>query len=137
MKCPQCKGRKYIELDKIGLVTCACPGCDGTGEVTELVTGAVPLGETDTTEGYANADDIPSELASHTITNPSGDTLTIPSEIEVLVKSNADGELLNDFEGVLNGNINGDNKSTGGGDTSEPIVTQKPTVKRRTRKKTR
>jgi len=32
MKCPRCNGRKYIELDKIGLVVKACPECNGTGE---------------------------------------------------------------------------------------------------------
>jgi len=29
--CPKCEGRKYIELDKIGLLVTTCPECIGTG----------------------------------------------------------------------------------------------------------
>ncbi len=35
MKCPKCNGRKYIEVDKIGLVVTDCPECNGIGEVEE------------------------------------------------------------------------------------------------------
>ena len=101
MKCPQCNGRKYIELDKIGLRVCSCPGCDGTGEISDLT------------------------------------EITDLEVMEFGETSTAEAELLNDFEGVLNGNINGDNLITGSGDTSEPIVTAKPKAKRKTRKKAR
>lgn len=37
MKCPRCNGRKYIELDKIGLRITTCPECKGTGEVADIV----------------------------------------------------------------------------------------------------
>ena len=36
MKCPKCNGRKYIELDKIGLLVADCPECEGTGEIEEI-----------------------------------------------------------------------------------------------------
>lgn len=32
VRCEKCNGRKYIELDKIGLRVCTCPDCGGTGE---------------------------------------------------------------------------------------------------------
>ena len=38
MKCPKCKGRKYIELDKIGLLTAECDECKGTGVVEAIST---------------------------------------------------------------------------------------------------
>ena len=38
MKCPTCNGRKYIELDKVGLLVTGCPDCKGTGEVEMEVT---------------------------------------------------------------------------------------------------
>ena len=40
MKCPTCNGRKYIELDKVGLLVTSCPDCKGTGEVE---TEATPI----------------------------------------------------------------------------------------------
>ena len=33
IKCPRCNGRKYIELDKVGLLVTVCPDCKGTGLV--------------------------------------------------------------------------------------------------------
>ena len=33
--CPKCQGRKYIELDKIGLVVAECPECKGTGVIDD------------------------------------------------------------------------------------------------------
>ncbi len=165
VKCIQCKGRKYIELDKIGLRVCSCPGCGGTGEVaievrtpdgdheismrdpeykeayekaekktqeeigialgtdqSDVQIYKMPDDSPDTTEGYANADDIPTGLASHTIDHPSGDD--IPSE--------------NDFNEVLDdGNIriDGDNSDSGGTNSSQPEQPIEHKKKRRARKK--
>ena len=33
--CPKCNGRKYIELDKVGLLVTGCPDCKGTGEIDD------------------------------------------------------------------------------------------------------
>ena len=35
MKCPRCNGRKYIELDKVGLVVTDCSECGGTGVIDD------------------------------------------------------------------------------------------------------
>ena len=134
MKCPRCNGRKYIELDKIGILVSDCPLCHGTGEGFDM-TGKKPIVESASTEGYVTTDEIPAGLANAT-TYSSNDTLTIPAELEEMVKDNAT-ELFNDFNEVLNGNINGDNRDTGSGDTSQSTSTEKPKVKRRTRKKAR
>jgi len=50
IKCPRCNGRKYIELDKIGLRVTGCPDCKGTGEVNDTGNGTernnqLPIGE--------------------------------------------------------------------------------------------
>ena len=39
MECSRCNGRKYIELDKIGLLVTDCPECNGTGEVDDNNSG--------------------------------------------------------------------------------------------------
>ena len=36
--CPKCKGRKYIELDKVGLLTAECDECKGVGIVEDTPT---------------------------------------------------------------------------------------------------
>ena len=41
MKCPKCSGRKYIELDKVGLLVTGCPECEGTGEVETPLNGDI------------------------------------------------------------------------------------------------
>uniref|UniRef100_A0A6M3KAV8 Uncharacterized protein n=1 Tax=viral metagenome TaxID=1070528 RepID=A0A6M3KAV8_9ZZZZ len=39
MRCPKCNGRKYIELDKVGLLVASCSQCEGTGEVDDTISG--------------------------------------------------------------------------------------------------
>ena len=41
MKCLRCNGRKYIELDKVGLLVTDCPECKGTG----LIDATPPQGQ--------------------------------------------------------------------------------------------
>ena len=49
--CSRCNGRKYIELDKIGLLITDCPECNGTGEIDDSDSGA---GRPDSITGSGN-----------------------------------------------------------------------------------
>ena len=114
MKCPRCKGRKYIELDKIGLRVMSCPDCDGKGEIddiSDIAEGFVPVGSTDTTEGYTTKEEIPI-------------TLTVPDYVEKLVNDDNSG-------------TNRDDQPTRSPDSSKPTKPKKRKTKSKATKRTR
>lgn len=120
MKCSRCKGRKYIELDKIGLVVKECPECKGTGEVEEagIICDALSKG-------------------------------VATSETLVLSEKMGDGESLEELEDKAHKIIESqvanddrdraerDNSDPGSTDTSKPKQQKKPKAKRKARKRTR
>ena len=138
MKCPRCNGRKYIELDKIGILVSDCPLCHGTGEGFDM-TGKKPIVESDSTEGYATLEDIPAGLDKGVKGMPPHSMAEAKDITDKAMRKydNPETELLNDFNEVLNGNINGDNIDSRGRSPRKSTSTEKPKAKRRTRKKTR
>jgi len=123
MKCPKCKGRKYIELDKIGLLTAECDECKGTGVVEDVLTQ-------DMTD-EAGPIEMPTTIneASEIVQNASGRHPEFPNGKDYI-----------DEVRYHNDNSTGvepDNQPIGKPDPSEPTVTKKSKTRKRTRKKSR
>lgn len=128
MKCERCNGRKYIELDKIGLRVMTCPDCNGTGVVADIVEGFVtaevsdvPVGKDGGFVGYGSTDtkDVPAMYIT-----PYGE------ELASQFRQYLEPGVVNDNDGT-----NGTDKPAGGGDTSKSKLSPKRKKAKRTRKK--
>ena len=114
--CPKCNGRKYIELDKIGLVTAECDECKGAGVVEDVLT----------------QDNINEAL-------PKSEEPTVPLSVEDIEAISKDSFITIDEE-EANDNSTGvepDNQPFGKPDPGEPTVSKKSKTRKKPRKKSR
>ena len=120
--CPRCNGRTYIELDKVGLLTCNCPECDGTGKVYKLTSEEMFDGlESEGSKGNAlmvgNLEKAVEQIESHVKSCPECE-----KEEELYAKR------INSGAGQSLG-------TTGSPDTGKPKQPKKRKAKKRSRKK--
>jgi len=154
MKCPKCNGRKYIELDKIGLLTAECDECKGAGVVEDVLTQ-------DTLDKALTAPEYPTvPLSVEDLEALSKDSfIAIDKEEDCTRLVNGICELgyqdcaltrwspncknrktLQPDKEEANDNSTGvepDNQPIGSADPSESTVTKKSKTSKRTRKRTR
>jgi len=129
IKCNRCNGRKYIELDKVGLVVKTCPECHGTGEVDEayIAADACSIGIASFEDAIADADKpigliIPEAIPGKTV----DETVDIARKI-------IEAQVIHDDRD----RTERDNSDSGEPNPSKPISAKKPKIKRKARKRSR
>ena len=123
--CPKCNGRKYIESDKIGLVTAECDECKGAGVVEDTPT-AITIEEEE-----AGPIEMPTTIneASEIVQNACGRHPEFPNGKDYVNEVR--------YHNDNNTGVEPDNQPFGKPDPGEPTVSKKSKTRKKTRKKSR